>query len=760
MIEKLLKILKKISEIIARNNDYEKVLNKIVILLAESLKVDVCSIYTYNKNNDSLVLHASIGLKKDGSLPISMKNGEGLTGRSFKTRKILNIKDPAQHPNFKFFADSGEKRYKSFLSVPLTVGGECVGIVVIQKFNSERFNSQITDMVKSLSTQLGNLILNTQIIKALNNKSSTNIIKKKKISFLTVSGMPANDGIAKGKAYIFKSRSSFAEISHKEHQNEKKELELFDKAIELSIQKTLDLEHKAMTLISEIDASIFNVHLLFLEDKVLLNMIKDEIIKYKYSVEFSIKLVFTEYEKRFTRLDNDVFRDKIMDIKDTLLRLIEAVKELRLGEHNSLHFTNISYPRILVAKELLPSDLIRMPIDNISGIICEKGGITAHVAILAKALGIPALLGVKKIVKNVQKYDEILLDCYSGLAYIRPDKAIKERFREISKENLSEENIDSGPALTNDGQKITLRGNISLVCEIDKLVKYGAEGIGLYRTEFLYMIRDHLPSEDEQFNVYSKIFKAANNNSVTIRTLDCGSDKPIPYFSDEKEENPALGNRGVRLLLSKKNMFITHIRAILRAAIYGKLKLNFPMVTSIDEINQIRIIIKEAEESLHKDETEHSKDYKIGIMVEVPAVAFNLEKFIKNIDFISIGTNDLLQYIYAADRGNDTVNYLSDFFEPFFLKLLQNIGKTMQLFPDKELSLCGEIASNPKAIPFLIGAGIYDLSITVRVIPKIKKVVNLFSIKECQDLLQQAIEMDNAIETKKLIENAITIASS
>ncbi len=754
MIDKLLNILKDISEIIAENNDCNQALTEIVNLLAKDLDVNVCSIYVHNKQNNTLVLSASFGLKDISN--ISMNVGEGLTGTSFETRKILNINEPKKHPKFKFFKNSGEKLFKSYLAVPLSVGGVCVGIIVIQRENAEKFDNYTTDMVKSLSTQLGNLILNTQIIKELSEKSTKpkNIVKEG--LSLNVRGIPANNGIAKGKAYIFESRNYFKEIYHQTHSDVKKELDIFDKAIKLSIQKTLDLENKALSLISEADASIFNVHLLFLEDKSLINTIKKEISENDHSIEFSIKIAYNEYKKRFKKLKDSSFRDKIMDIKDTLLRLVESTKEIRFGSNNPLlHLTNIVSPRILIAAELLPSDLIRMPIDNIAGIICEKGGITAHVAILAKALDIPALLGVKNITQNVKKYDEVLLDCFTGLAYIRPDKTIKDEFKEMTIGRPLAGNIDLTPAITTDGIRINLRGNVSLVCEIDKLKEYGAEGIGLYRTEFLYMIRDHLPSEQEQINVYSKILQSSGGEPVTLRVLDCGSDKPIPYFSSIKEDNPALGNRGTRLLLSNEDMFITHLRAILRAGVYGNLKLNFPMISSLQELQYIKLILKKVEEQLHEENIEHSENYEIGIMVEVPSVALSLDKFLPHIDFISIGTNDLLQYLYAADRGNDSVSQLSEFFEPFFLKILFDMGHTMKKYPNKSISICGEIASNANAIPFLIGAGIYDLSITLKLIPNIKKTIKLFSVEECENIIKKAIQMQSASEVKQFIEQIV-----
>ncbi len=758
MLTKLLEILRTISEVIARNEDSHVVLSQIVDILADNLQVEVCSVYVYDEGNDELVLTATHGLNRESVGDVRMKPGDGLSGTSFQQRRIFNLSNPEQHPQFKYFKTTGEERYKSFLSVPLTVGGKCVGILVIQRVQEQRFDPSIIDMVKSLSTQLANLILNARMLKDLaRDESGQPKPETPSIEQVMLRGIAANYGITKGRCFILESRESFQDITHDTHGNKDKEMKLFEDAIELTKKQTLELEKQALSMISEADASIFYVHLLFLEDRSLMDKIRNEIIENDHSVEFSIKLLYMEYLRRFSRLDDQVFRERVSDFKDMMLRLLESVKILRGAKTEIRKKLFDGEKLVLVAEELLPSDLIRLPVDRIAGIITEKGGVTAHVAVLAKALDFPALMGVKQLMKNIHDGDEVILDCHAELMYIRPGPSIISHFDElISTGQQIEAEPDSDPALTTDNHEIILRANISLICETSLLDKFGAQGIGLYRTEFLYMIRDYLPSEEDQYNVFSRIFKEANGDDITIRVLDAGADKPLPYINIPKEDNPALGFRGIRLLLARQDIFKTQLRAILRAGALGKLRLLFPMISTVEEMVQVRQVLAEVETELHEKNIEHTEEYKIGMMLEVPSAIFAVEKLLEDVDYISIGSNDLLQYTFASDRGNEMVAEYFDVLHPIFLGILKHIGDILAKHPDKSLALCGEMAGNVLAIPFIIGAGIHDLSMTPRLIPAVKKTVRQLNLAECRKMLEEAIKLNTPEAVKSMVKQTLT----
>ncbi len=759
MLNKLFNLLNHISEIISKNDNYEDTLDRIVCAMAEGLHVSVCSVYIYDDDMDRLYLAASHGLKKESVGKVTMRPGEGLTGTSFKSVKLINVKNPNQHPSFKYFKNTGEEKYKSFLSSPLLAGDKCIGILVIQRTIPYRFPAPVVKMVKSVCTQIANVVLIAKLLGTVESKlPATRTDNNHPISnnsFITLEGIAANEGYAIGNATIFMPSDYFDKVPYPTfHKNKNTEVELFKKAVAITKEETSSLEKHALTILSEADASIFLAHLLFLEDKLLLNQIEKEIVENGHTAEFSIRIIFDLYKEKFLMLKSDIFRDKVMDLKDVLLRLTHNVTLLKEPENTRTTSTTTgSGNRILVAKEILPSDIIRIPRKTIKGIILEKGGIAAHVAILARALRIPALMGVKNASKIIKNNNEIILDCYAKNIYVRPSNELKTQFSKLltktgKKKTIIDKNIVS---TTKDNEKIILRSNISILNELPLLKKYSSEGIGLYRTEFLFMTKPYLPSEAQQFKAYKSVLQKADGNPVTIRSLDIGGDKPLPYLTLPKEENPALGKRGIRFLLSNPNILETQLRAILRAGVYGNLRILFPMITNETEILTIKKLLKKIENELKSKKVKYSEKYKIGIMLEVPAAIYNMDKLMQHVDFASIGSNDLSQYLFASDRSTNTSIDEDLCLHPTFLKVLSEIGSYFKKTPEKEISLCGEIAGNPKALPFILGAGIKVLSTTPELIPEIRKNISEISFKNSLRILNKALLMKDSREVISLI---------
>ncbi|HBM16989.1 MAG TPA: phosphoenolpyruvate--protein phosphotransferase [Lentisphaeria bacterium] len=763
MFEKIFEISNSISDVIAKQNDYNAMLSDIVRIVASGLNAKVCSIYVYNNDSDELILNATYGLSPNSIGEIKMKPGEGLTGMSFQENRILNLKDPHFHPGFKYFPDSGEEEYLSFLAIPLNIAGRCLGVMVVQTAQSECFSEYIVNMAKTIGTQLANLLLNADVLKSLalsnydqqrnqapslNDSPHQNIIK--------ITGSSGNVGIAIGNAYIFDTNNPFINITHTDPDSSAKELSILNNALAIAIEKTLALEKKALSLISEADASIFHAHLLFLEDKSLLSKIRETLISNNYTVEFALKKVYDEYIIIFSNLKDKSFRDKAMDFKDVMIRLLETVlklKHVNIEENDGDIFERKNL--IIVAREMLPSALLKLPA-NVKGIICERGGATAHVSILAKALNIPALMSAKKAASIVRDNDIILMDCYGEIAYVNPPDFIIDRYGSTLLSHKEKEPYIANARLearTSDGSKIFLRANIGLLSETILLNKYGAEGIGLYRTEFFYMIRDRLPTEEEQYEIFSKVFKIVDNYEVTIRTLDAGSDKPLPYLEYLEEENPALGIRGARLLLSKPEILKPHLKAILRAGENGKLNIMFPMVSTCHEIIRLKQILEEVKAELTSAGINYSKNYRFGIMIEVPSIIMDLKNVMREVDFISIGTNDLFQYLYAADRTNDLAHNKNLVLHPGFLRLLKIIGDDCKLHNYKKVSVCGDVACKPLFIPLIIGSAIHEMSMPPRYVPLIKETIRHFSIDECKSIMSKAIDMADDFQVLSFLNN-------
>jgi phosphotransferase system enzyme I (PtsP) len=760
MVNKLLKILRKVSEIIAENEQIDAVMAEIVRLLAESLQVAVCSIYVMDEKAEILVLRASHGLNPDCVGKVHLKPGEGITGLSFQQMEIINVGNASTHPRFREVANIGEEAYQAFMSVPLVIGGRCTGVLNLQDSRSGRFPPTVVDMVKSLSSQLANLIVNAKMLAELAAGETVAETPPDDASGqVMLRGVTANPGLGLGRAVTFERFDYFAAVQPAVNLNASQELLLLEHALRQARKETMELEKRAMALISEADASVFNVHLLFLEDRTILDALRASIRDDHHTIEYAIKLANDEFQARFARLSSEIFREKAMDLKDVLLRLLKVVSLLRgVDGADRPDMPNlISQDQVLFSRELLPSDLIRMPLDKIVGIVCEKGGVTAHAAVLAKALNIPALMGVSGVMAEVHEGDEVILDGFAELVYLRPQKEIHRQFNEMLRVGRRlDAPPDSAPAVLRDGGAIAVRANISLVSETSLLASHGASGIGLYRSEFLFMIRDHLPDENTQCRVFRKIVQEARGESVTIRVLDVGADKPLPYLEYPREDNPALGWRGIRMLLDRRDILKTQLKAILRAGAGGCIRVLFPMVTTSAEVLQLRSALDEAETELHAQDVDHASEYKVGIMVEVPSAVFGLCGLLKYVDYVSIGSNDLFQYTFAVDRSNEKVAASFQFLHPVFLTVIAQVAQVVRAVPGKGLAICGEMAGNPMAVPLLIGAGIEDLSMAPKQIPAVKQVIRAFSLAECRALLAESLRAETPETVADLVRNAFS----
>jgi phosphotransferase system enzyme I (PtsP) len=752
MNNKVLHILKEITSLFAYSKDNSKILPKIVKILATTLNCDVCSIYAYDDKKKKLVLSATYGLNPEITGKFELPPDKGITGYAFSRDEIINIVNPENDSRFVHAANSGEEKYKSMLSCPLTVGGRKTGALNLQSSEPVLFENDVIEIIKALSPQIANIIESTKIFSTISaiqkdeNSHEPTTTRKQKI----LKGIQANQGICAGTVIILDRRDEFNQIPAEKHNSETRELLLLQHALRMARQETVEMENKALSMISEADAAIFNVHLIFLEDQTLISKIQS-IIKDGFCAEYAVKTVCAEHIAKFAELKSEIFREKSADLKDVMLHLIKAVRKIKGNQsYDKDYSAKTGEKYIVAAHELLPSDILRAPISNVAGYLCEKGGATAHFAILAKALNIPAMMGVRELMSSVAEGDKIILDAYSGNIYVNPASATENHFIELIKFR-SEKPIepDYDKALTMDGELVDVKANISLLSELPIFAKSGADGIGLYRTEFMFIVRDSPPSEDAQREIYSKISAACPENEITFRLLDAGSDKALPYLNFPDEDNPALGWRGIRMLLENENILKTQISAILQAGAGRKIKLAAPMISTHNEILRLKKIIADAAETLSSKKIPIAENPKLGIMIEVPSAIFSLDKILPLIDFASIGTNDLMQFFFAADRTNEKVSSVLSFYHPAFLKILNQIGGAFSS-ADKRLAVCGEMASEPKALPLLIGIGARELSASPRKIPELKKTIRKISAEKAGTFLKNCLLLDNPQD----VENA------
>lgn len=531
-------------------------------------------------------------------------------------------------------------------------------------------------------------------------------------------GIGITDKITIGKVYIYLKNEtiSFSEKDDISYEDKIKQLSV-------SIEKTkeeLDAIYQKLKETNPKEAEIFTFHKAILEDEVFISRIKTY-LENNYSLAYSIKKATEDISEEFEKMQNELFKERAKDIKDVGEKLLRKTLGLEATKPISLNS-----PKIIAAKDLTPSDTANLDKKNTLGFVTELGGKSSHTAILAQALGIPAIVGVKDLFKYVKDDDEVILDASNGIVIINPSKEEREYYTKILEEkNKTEKELEKFRnirVILPNGKYIKIFANIGNPTEAEIALNYGAEGIGLFRTEFLFLDRTNPPSEEEQYLAYKKVAEIFQDKEVIIRTLDIGGDKEIPYLNLKRENNPFLGIRGIRLCLKEKELFKTQLRAILRANTLGNIKIMYPMVSIREEIEMANKILEEAKEELLRENIKFNTNVDIGIMVEVPSIALAIEEVVDLISFVSIGSNDLIQYTFAADRTNDELNYL-------YLPTHTSIINLLKIIIDRchknniEVGICGEIGGDPQIVPLLLELGIDELSMAPYKIPSIKKLI-------------------------------------
>ncbi len=536
-----------------------------------------------------------------------------------------------------------------------------------------------------------------------------------------IKGIKVIDKISIGRAFLYLP-SEIKIVPEKDTSPLEEKKKLFKEALKKTREEIEDLYNKLKDKYKN-EAEIFRAHLLILEDPDILERV-EKYLNEGYSLPYAVKISFEESAKIIESLKDDYFKQRANDIKDVCDRVIRNI----LNKPKPV-LSCLPYPAIVVAEDLTPSDTAALDRENVLGFATDKGSLTSHTAILAEALGIPAVVGLKEVTKCVKNGDVLILDGEKGIVIVDPDEETLERYRKrkekIEKEEKLLDKVKFLPIFTKTGKRIEISANIGRPEEADMAIKSGAEGIGLFRTEFLFLDRREPPSEEEQFKAYKSVIEKFKDKPVIIRTLDIGGDKQIPYLNLEKELNPFLGVRAIRLCLKRKDLFKTQLKAILRAGVFGNVKIMYPMIAVKDEIVEANNILEEVKKELKKEGKEFKENIEVGIMIEIPSAALMADELIKYVDFFSIGTNDLIQYTFAADRTNENVSYL---YRPLSDAILNLIKMTIDASHKygKWTGVCGEMAGDTKAIPELIKLGIDELSMTPQKIPKAKfTIINL-----------------------------------
>lgn len=564
-------------------------------------------------------------------------------------------------------------------------------------------------------------------------------------------GLGTSPGIAIGKIFLYKQVK--LEIEKKKIEDLNLELRRFNDAMEKAKVEIDCLYDSTIKTIGEKEAEIFSAHKMMLEDPEFIKGVEDKIKNEKINSESAVKETADAFIALFENIEDEYLKARAVDLKDVSHRVLRIL----LNKEN-IDLLSIDERSIIVAEDLTPSDTASMNKNMVVGLVTELGGRTSHTSIIARTLEIPAIAGIENITKKAKHGDTIIIDGDNGEIILNPTKEELDFYRnKFQEENLLKEQLKDmigKESRSKDGHRVEIVGNIGTPSDVDKVLEKDGEGVGLFRSEFLYMDKDALPTEDEQFEAYKEVAIKLKNKPLIIRTLDVGGDKEISYLNLPKEMNPFLGYRAIRVGLDRPEILKTQLRAIYRASNYGSLKIMFPMISSIEEVRDAKKIAKEVRKELKKEEIPFSEDVEIGIMVEIPAVAIHARAFAKEVDFFSIGTNDLIQYTTAVDRGNQNISHLYTQYHPAVLRLIKMTidgGHKEGIW----VGMCGEVAGDKKLVPLLLAMGLDEFSMSSGSILRARSEIRDTSKKEIEKHIDVILNLSTAKDVEKYIDENI-----
>jgi phosphotransferase system enzyme I (PtsI) len=573
------------------------------------------------------------------------------------------------------------------------------------------------------------------------------------IKTLVLKGVGVSPGIAIGRCYRFDpldSQTSFYKL--KDHSLINKEVIRFKKALKVSEHQLLDIQKNLKKARIAEPVYVIDVHILILRDKIFTNRTIKYIRKLAVNAEWALRMTLDHYKQIFEGVQDDYISSRVSDVQYVVQRILRNLS----GGKNEIVWEVGSKGLIVVAHDISPADTAQMKLDKVMGFATDSGGHTSHTAIVARSLELPAVVGLDNITRYVQADDEVIVDGTSGMVVINPYSDMLKRYEEKKRhyDAARDENLKYGklPAVTLDGFRVQIGCNIEFIEEIPSAVTHGAENIGLYRTEFLYIYRDDLPTEEDHFNNYRQVLTDKNLSWSTIRTFDLGGDKFPNYQKQGKELNPQMGLRAIRFCLKEVDIFKTQLRAIWRASAFGKVKILFPMISSVDEIREAKNLLEETRQELIEEGVKIAPRIDIGAMIEVPSAVVIADKLAQEVDFFSIGTNDLIQYSLAIDRANERLTYMYEPLHPAVLRLIKNVVDEAHK-ANVRVDMCGEMAGDPLCVLILLGMQLDELSMNHLAIPLIKKIIRESTLKESKTLLKKALTFSTASEVRACVQD-------
>jgi len=695
-------------------------LDKIVVQVAANMVAEVCSVYV-QRNDGSLELYATEGLSRDAVHQTTMRTGEGLVGAIAQTAEPLALTDAQQHPAFSYRPETGEEIYHSFLGVPILRGGNTLGVLVVQNQTKRNYSEEEVEVLETISMLLAEMIASGEL-QAIS-KPGTNIDLRAPTA---LKGLPIADGVGLGHVVLHQPRVTVDKIVA---ENIELEQDRLSAALE-ELRSSLDtlIEHQTPTGES---MEVLEAYRLFANDRGWLRLMREP-INTGITAEAAVDHVQSDARARMLRSRDPYLRERLHDLDELANRLLHQLA----GQDLVAAPDSLPDNAILVARSMGAMTLLDYDRDRLRGLILEESGPASHVAIVAKALGIPTAGEVEKITDLVEEGDAVIVDGTTGEVQVRPQSDIEEAYREKARLQARRQEqyleLRDVPAVTKDGVKIGLHMNAGLLVDLPHMEETGAQSIGLFRTELQFMMAAEFPRQERQYELYKTVIDAVPGKPVTFRTLDIGGDKILPYMATYEEENPALGWRAIRLGIDRPALLRVQLRALLRAASGSDLRIMFPMVTTADEFRMAKRMAEREVEHLQKHNYKVPADLQLGVMLEVPSLLWQLDELLQDADFISVGSNDLMQYLFAADRDNRRVAHRYDPLSAPGLRALQHITDRAAV-AQKPVTLCGEMGGKPLDAMALMAIGYRNLSMAPANIGPVKAMLLDLDLAEVSD---------------------------
>ncbi len=739
MLETLRRIVNEVNDA----PDLGEALQVIVRRVKRAVQADVCSVYLTDFDKNETVLRATDGLRAGAVGKVRVRLDQGLIGLVTSRAEPLNLSDAHEHPNYLYIGETGEKPFHGFLGVPIIQNRQVLGVLVVRQTEPRSFDEAEETFLLTLASQLAGAITHAR---ASGELAAMEGARRRRRHFL--SGRTGSTGVGIGRAVVAYKPADLHLVPDRKVTDTEHEECQFQAALEATRENLEGLKQRMAESLAEEDAMLFDAWIMLLSGGSLAQLVVDR-IRQGWWAPGALRMTIDDYCRQFQSMDDAYMRERAADVRDLGRRILSHLQEGQSRRRDD-------FPRrtILVGEDISAAQLAEVPSGRLVGLVCETGSSSSHVAILARALGIPAIMGVADLPVGRLEGRELVVAGFRSRVYLEPPPSVLDEYRKLQEELAARhaelEQLRGLPSETQDGVSVPLYLNTGLVADVGSGGSEEAQGIGLYRTELPFMVRDRFPSEEVQRAIYRRLLKRFHPRPVTLRTLDIGGDKPLPYFPII-ESNPFLGWRGIRISLDHPEIFLTQVRAMLRAAVgLNNMQIMLPMISHLTELLDSKALIHQAVTEL-RQEGHKVKMPKIGAMIEVPAAIFQARALACQVDFISLGTNDLTQYLLAVDRNNPSVGDLYNDLHPAVLRALSQVIQEAGPYVD-EISVCGEMAGNPLGAILLVGMGYRSLSVSAASLLKVKQILRNINLGTAEQLAASALRCDDPAAVVSLVE--------